>query len=123
MATTLQIEERKAQLTTMRNSSLHRILSSALIYGAEHRVYRAKIGQQVLLSPPNDAVGSTPFELESVDWPRSTMRPIAVWCTFTAVYGEAQEHGQLVLGVESRYTEHDATLCIFICLHGRALSE
>jgi hypothetical protein len=51
------------------------------------------------------------------------MRPIAAWCTFIAVYGEAQEHGQLVLGVESHYKEHDATLCIFICLRGRALSE
>ena len=71
-----------------------------LIYGSKHRVHHAKIGQQVFLGPPNDALGGTPFELESVDWPRSIMRPIVAWYTFIAVNGEAQEHGQLVLGVE-----------------------
>jgi hypothetical protein len=30
------------------------------------------------------------------------MRPIAEWCMCITVYGEAQEHGQLLLGVEDR---------------------
>ena len=51
------------------------------------------------------------------------MRPIAEWCTCITVYGEAQEHGQLLLGVEGRQKEHDAMLCVFICSRERALFE
>jgi hypothetical protein len=51
------------------------------------------------------------------------MRPIARWCTFIAMYGEAQEHGQVVLEAEGWQKEHDAMLCIFICSCERALFE
>jgi hypothetical protein len=97
LTTTLQIKERKTQLKTMRNYSP--VLRPYIRLEAPRS--SPKNAQQVLLGPPNDAVGNTPFEPESVDWPRSTMRPIAAWYTFIAVYRE--EHGQLVLGVESRY--------------------
>jgi hypothetical protein len=51
------------------------------------------------------------------------MRPIVGWCTFIAMYGEAQEYGQVVLEVEGWQKGHDAMLCNFICSRERALFE